>query len=298
LATMLGLRLTGCAGSRALSSRRGTGSQRQLRARAAFTAAARASARRRAASSGIVGLVIRAVQEDVCVADLDAEQVENLRELCNALVCKSSPAVESTVKSLARDIDALREGQSRNLSILAPEIVYKDPFVELAGLEALKTFAPIEEAGVDKATACVKAMRMIEGDQAVIEWRLTGENSAGALAIDWKSTLTLNLITGRVLRLEEEWDTSASDPSAAALFSTKRTAYSMSKRAASIGDKIGKALDDLTSGDDEMEVFADPRDPMKFFQQKDTFQDDAIFFVGLLTVLYIITKVLYTLNTI
>lgn len=64
---------------------------------------------------------LRAVKRRVEI--LDEQAIDNLAACCDDFVCTSSPAVENSVRTLARDIQ--RADGSWTRRILAPDVVYK-----------------------------------------------------------------------------------------------------------------------------------------------------------------------------
>jgi len=137
-----------------------------------------------------------------------------LDQICNDFECKSSPAIESTLRQArfpcarapwetrankicvgdanslsssvqcARDIDNLREGQSRSVAPFAEKVLYTDGLAaRWTGRElGLRTYAPITTL-LTSARSVVNSMRMDGLDAAYIGWSLSGQTPAGPVSL-------------------------------------------------------------------------------------------------------------------
>ena len=67
-----------------------------------------------------------------------------------------------------------------------------------------------------------------------------------------------------------------------------------------MGDGIQKQIKEFTKSlsqdDEEGDYYADPNDPMKFFQQEDTSKTDLLQMALAASVIFLVTKVFETLN--
>lgn len=146
-----------------------------------------------------------------------------LDRICDDFVCKSSPAVEGSLRQIATDICALREDK-RSVTPFAMDVKYDDGERKFEGRDGFGDHAYIRD-NVQDAKAAVTTMRMGELDDATIVWRLRGRNSGGDLDVEVTTNLRLNLITGRATEVTEVWDASASDAGAAAVLASSRKAW-------------------------------------------------------------------------
>jgi hypothetical protein len=234
-------------------------------------------------------------------SDDDREvKIENLAPAyCNDFVCTSSPAVEMTVKALAKDIE--RGNGVWTTSLLSKDIVYKDAFCSTSGIDSFRVDF-MSPAFFTPSSVTVQRMRMTDAppsSTARIEYKVVGTvRGIGPLfkdarvEVDMVTTVGLNLLTGQVEFREDSWK--AASIGSVLPWTAARMAWGSvvmgrvaSKRSSEF---IDKSLDSvLGSVDDDVgDIQADPRDPMKFFQQNDSFKDDATAFIIFLLVLYII----------
>ena len=116
-----------------------------------------------------------------------------LDQICDDFVCKSSPAVEGSLRQIATDICAIREDK-RSVNPFAVDVKYDDGERKFEGREGFANHTYIKD-NVDDARAAVTEMRMGELDTATIVWRLRGRNSGGALDVEVTTTLRLNLLS-------------------------------------------------------------------------------------------------------
>jgi hypothetical protein len=286
---------------------------------------------------------------------LEDQEIQGLnREYCDDFECKSSPAVESTVRALARDISRANGVYTRSLLSRNVEYQVRDSGSgsdggsggssllprehQHANKKIMRSFAanrpltpaidgaltparrsPPQDAfrrfkgpggyaslnfvtkAMSGASAAVTSMRMVDGATAEIRWRLRGGLGPLTVDVDMTTTVTLNLLTGQVERHVDSWATPRCSPPAAAAWTLARAAWAARRGAADAAGAANAALDSLSSmdaSDGEGPGFSsDPNDPMKFFQQKDGFKDDAIMFVGGVALLYAVVQAYTTLFT-
>ena len=122
-------------------------------------------------------------------------RIEDLSEdYCDDFVCKSSPAVEQSVKQLARDICSTA-GPGWSPRQFAPKVSYSD--------KALRRFEGNEKYGrptflrdfFGKCKVAILKMSMLDLDTACIEWTLSGEHALGTVDLRCRSTFDLNVIS-------------------------------------------------------------------------------------------------------
>ena len=230
-------------------------------------------------------------------AAIDQQDIDNLnRNYCDDFVCTSSPAVESTVRALARDITRANGVWTRSL--------FSNQNVEYKGFRSFKgadnynslNFVP---KYVQKPTATVTKMRMLDSGTAIIDWRLQGTVGPTPIDVDMTTRISMNLLTGQIEQHTDSWDLKRCNPAAAASFTAANLAYQVKAGSAAAVTTTNNILDSLTSIDeDEGQITqADPNDPMKFFQQKDTFKEDALFFVGALMLFYFMGQAWFSIFT-
>ncbi len=229
--------------------------------------------------------------------NVDDMNVDNLPSYCSDFVCTSSPAVELTVKAVAKDIE--RGNGVWTTSLLSKNIEYRDAYCSTKGIDSFKVdFIPT----FCRATS-VKVNRLYMVDaapsrQAIIEYTVEGKlnpdkDSGTAVTVDMKTALTLNLLTGQVEIREDSWSVRSlmSKPA----WNATRLAWAgvqKSREARKKGSElIEKSVSSVLGSLDEEDSFqADPNDPMKFFQQNDGFKQDAVSFSIFLLVLYIVVQ--------
>ena len=101
--------------------------------------------------------------------EVTIEGLVPLDQICDEFVCKSSPAVEASLRQIATDVCALREN-ARSLTPFANDIEYDDGARVFKGREGFKNHAFIAE-NIGNPAAAVESMRMNAVDEAVIEAR-------------------------------------------------------------------------------------------------------------------------------
>ena len=227
------------------------------------------------------------------------EGLTPLSEICDAFVCKSSPAVEGSLRQIAADVCALREDK-RSKAPYAPDVRFDDGARAFQGVEGFETHTFIRDV-VGNARAAVTEMSMRNGETAIIEWRLIGDAPGGVCDVSVRTTLTMNLITGRVVKHDEQWDFSKCGGSAGAFLKTARAAAAAPKNVADAAKKAADGLDDLAKsldvGKKEEEVFVDPNDPMKFFTESNKPEDDYLNYALFVAALWLVFEGLKATQT-
>ncbi|KAL4855987.1 hypothetical protein ACK3TF_003434 [Chlorella vulgaris] len=211
---------------------------------------------------------------------------------CDDFVCTSSPAVEASVRQLARDLERCN---GRWSPIFASNVTYQDSFRKFKGPDGYSRLNFVA-TNVQSAAVTVDSLRMLDGSTAEIRWRLTGK--LGVLPIDVAGTteISMNLLTGRIERHQERWDLSACSPPAAVAWTAARALWSAKQGSMDAGQAANKLLDTLSmDGDDGPMQQENPNDPSRFFQQKDTFKQDAALFVGVVALFWALTQAWATL---
>lgn len=222
---------------------------------------------------------------------MESKVIENLEETCDDFVCKSSPAVEQTIRQMARDIETTADGR-RTLDRFAENVVYKDENRSYTGRDKYLRNNYISEH-VDNQWTNITSLRMDTNEVAVIRWRLKGSNAGGKLDMEFTETFKLNVISGRVIEHTVAWDFGESDGGAKAVFRATRVAYSYRQALQDVADDMAPSEEEESSN---QTITGDSMDPMKFFQQEDTTMQDAYTMGGILLFLWIIVKVLTFIN--
>lgn len=237
------------------------------------------------------------------VANADADRaattstIENLStDYCDDFECKSSPAVESTVRSLAKDIERCNGIWTTNL--FSRNVEYSDSYRKFSGKDGYKRLNFIQ-LYVQSPSAKVRRMRMEGNAVAVINWVLTGSVGPLPIKINYETQITLNLVTGQVEKHQESWSFKECSPPGALAWTLSRLAWSATMASEDTKQAGQKILESFSGSDDEDEgnwtTMRDPSDPTKFFQQQDNFQQDAIMLMGGVALLWTIWKGFATL---
>ncbi len=234
--------------------------------------------------------------------DNDQRVVENVdRSYCDDFVCTSSPSVELTVKALAKDIE--RGNGVWTKSLMAKGVEYKDAWCSTNGIDEFqvdfipKYCTPTEDVRVTR-------MRMVDQATACLEWSVVGiakgmgPLSGTPVAVDMMTTIEMNLLTGQIERREDSWKMASRSSVrgqlawtlARAVWGSLVQSRMARKTSANLIEKsIDSVMGSVDDDEDAMSSYqADPMDPMKFFQQNDSFKDDAIALCIFLLVMYII----------
>lgn len=213
-------------------------------------------------------------------------------DYCDEFMCTSSPSVESSVRTLARDLE---RATARWTPIYAKNVEYSDSFRRFKGTDGYSRLDFVATS-IDKPQVTITGMRMLSNASAEIRWRLTGQ--LGPLPVDVAGTseVTMNLLTGRIERHIERWDLSACSPPAAAMWTARRALWSVKQASTDAGQGVDRVLDSLTSMDDDGPVQQEnPNDPTKFFQQKDNSKQDMLQYVAVLALFYALVQAWLTL---
>lgn len=217
--------------------------------------------------------------------------------LCDKFECVSSPAVEQTARQLARDIISVKENK-RFLNCYGVSVKYKDPLRSFTGRDKFRRSSWLLTA-VEKPKTAVLEMSMTTTSDLNIRWRVRGDfqlpamsSAAGPLSLTVNSKYVLNQISGQVVEQTDEWDLSESSPLAKMYFWTSRAAWSLTEGGKDTSEFMGDLQKKLTKGMDESsEIYADPRDPRKFFQE--TNPNSEIYQIGfVLALLYLLVQFL------
>ena len=233
-------------------------------------------------------------------ADVTIEGLVPLDQICDEFVCKSSPAVEGSLRQIATDIVALREDK-RSLNPFANDLEYDDGARAFVGRDGFADHTYIRDT-VGEPRAAVTRMAMDGLDRATIEWRLVGSTPGGKLDVAVTTELVMNLITGRATKCTETWDASASDASAATFLKSTRAATAIPKNVADAARRAAKNLEGkLGSAEDAgaEDVYVDPNDPMKFFTNSNKPEDDYLQYALIVAAVWLVyegVKATATLN--
>ena len=230
--------------------------------------------------------VARSVQEPGSPEPTPRE-IENLsQDYCDDFVCNSSPAVEQSVRRLARNIERLIWAKAD----FAPGARYKDAFRRFEGSDKYERLVHLKNS-CENFRVSIKRIEMVEIDTAVIEWSFTGDYVAGPLNLDFTSTFEMNVITGRVEEHNEAWKAAGFPSASALLYNANRLAWSISEAGVDAISFV-QALGERDEEGGEESYYVDPADPRKYIQQDNSLMDDALQFGIALTLLYTLVQVL------
>ncbi|KAK9905572.1 hypothetical protein WJX75_002344 [Coccomyxa subellipsoidea] len=197
-----------------------------------------------------------------------------------------SSAGNKAVRSLAKDLVR----RSWTFSLFTRDVWYKDPLRRCKGAEKHRRLMHISES-VKDAKVLVTRLRMLDKGTAIIDWRLRGQLAIFPIDIDFMSTFELDLITGRVRGHEDRWELGRCGLPARAAWLLSRALWSAQQAARDARDDGGAALSKLsasTDEDDQRNIYADPTDPTKFFQQEDTGLKDFFSLATIAALLYLV----------
>ena len=256
--------------------------------------------------------------------------IENLQaDYCDDFVCSSSPAVERTLRVVARAIASAKwptsrfaesvsytgpartfRGAARPLRVLPSTPPLSSPsrrpdgvrltlalgprrFEGRQGYESLQGF---QQGLVEGAAGRVTSMEMRDLETADVQWVFSGKAPGGKrLEAKVTSTFKLNVITGMVEEHGERWDLGGQDPAVVAYVRAQQAAWATGQ---ALGD-IGASIDQLTGSmddADEAPYVQDPTDPRKFFQQDDPVFKEAVFIATILAFLWLVARVFFELE--
>ncbi|KXZ51347.1 hypothetical protein GPECTOR_13g835 [Gonium pectorale] len=217
-------------------------------------------------------------------------------DYCDDFQCTSSPAVEQTVRSLARE---LTRGRYATTSLYQQTVTYSDGFRTFTGPEGYARQRWIAD-NVDKYKASITRMRMLDKGTSVVEWRLVGKLGGMDLDVDFTTTCEHNLLTGRINVHRESWNLSRCSPPAAALATLNRYSWSARQALTDVKDGLGKAAQKLGGGGGAGGGMGDmPGDPTRFYQQQGDSGPNQDLFAGgfLIALLYLAFKLFGALET-
>lgn len=230
--------------------------------------------------------------ETVAALPNSSQEIENLdKDYCDDFVCTSSPAVEANIRALSRDI--ARANGVWTKSLFSRNVVYKDSFRSFKGLEGYSRLDFVPKY-LQKPEVKIQKMKMVDTSTAEIDWEVVGQLGPFKVDVLMSTQVTMNLLTGQIEKHFESWKLNKCSPPAAIAWNLARISWAARTGSADAARATNSVLESLTSMDDEdntYQTMANPNDPMKFFQQKDQFKDDATFFIGLLLVFYIMFQV-------
>lgn len=230
----------------------------------------------------------RAQQQESAPKSVATMTIDDLdTSYCDDFECTSSPAVEQTVRTVARDLQ--RGAYTRGA--FQPDVSYDDGYRSFKGAEKLGRGVWVRHVLKDPKVAITK-MRMLDKGTAEIDWRVSGQVAVFGMQVAAKTTLEMNLLTGRVTALKESLDMSGVAAPAAAALTAARVTWSAQQASKDAQEGLNRTLDSISSmaSTDEETIYRDPSDPTKFFRQEDNTMGDAISVVLLLTVVYIAYK--------
>jgi len=227
----------------------------------------------------------------LAVSQSDQQEIENLDcNYCDDFICTSSPAVETTVRSLANDLTRANGVWTR--SLFSNTVAEYNGFRSFKGRDGYKSLNFVSKY-IESPVVTVKRLQMLDGATAQLDWRLQGNIKSLSVDIDMTTVITMNLLTGQVEKHIDTWDLRRCSPPAVAAFNLAKIAFALKTGSADAAQTTNSILDSLTSVDDDDDggyIEPSANDPMKFFQKDDSFKDDAIFFIGAITLLYVMVQ--------
>eukprot|EP00879_Flechtneria_rotunda_P019285 GHRR01020253.1.p1 GENE.GHRR01020253.1~~GHRR01020253.1.p1 ORF type:complete len:249 (+),score=28.78 GHRR01020253.1:60-806(+) len=213
------------------------------------------------ARHGFEGWVVRAQtrSQQKTTADMTIDDLDD--NYCDDFECTSSPAVEMTVRSVARDITRFKF----NTTFLQPDVQYSDGVRSFKSADKYRS-AFWAKAALKNPRATVIRMAMLSNGKAQINWQLEGQLAIFSVTIPVTTVLELNLVTGRVTSYTDAFDLSKLSPPAAAFCTLSRMLWSAKAAGRDAGDNISKgvtqSLSSLTSMDED-EYYMNPTDPTR-----------------------------------
>ncbi|GBF93008.1 hypothetical protein Rsub_05619 [Raphidocelis subcapitata] len=218
--------------------------------------------------------------------------IEELEPPCDDFVCNSSPAVEQTVRAVARDL--VRCTYSRGA--FQPDAAFDDGFRSFKGTDRLSRASWVRDV-LNEPKVSVTRMRMLDRGTAQIDWAVTGRVAVFPVTLAARTVVEMNLLTGRVTSLKESWDLAGVAAPASAALVAARISWSAQQTSRDASEGLTRTLDSLSSlaSADDDQVYRDPTDPTKFFRQEDSTKQDALTFMTLLAILYAAYKAYATL---
>mmetsp|Transcript_25278 Transcript_25278/g.54939 ORF Transcript_25278/g.54939 Transcript_25278/m.54939 type:complete len:286 (-) Transcript_25278:1015-1872(-) len=227
----------------------------------------------------------------VKAAETETKPIEGLnRDYCDDFVCTSSPAIEQTVRSFARDLERCRY----TTSLFVKNVTYSDGFRQFSDSSRYARQRWLSET-VQKPAVTVMKMQMLDKGTAQINWRLTGSVGAGPVDVSFTSTIEMNLLTGKITSHKESWDLTKCAAPVAAMLTANRMAWAAKQASQDASEGLSKVADSISSTlgsmDEDTSVYQNPSDPTKFFQQNNNQQqNDMITFCMIVAALYVVYK--------
>ena len=216
-----------------------------------------------------------------------------LDQICDDFVCKSSPAVESSLRQIATDICAIREDK-RSVNPFAVDVKYDDGERKFEGREGFANHTYIKD-NVDDAAAAVTEMRMGDLDEGDHRVEAPGAKQRRRVGCGGDDDAETEPHHGQGDGGAERWDPAGSDAGAAAgagvVAESDGAAQEHRRRRRGLGKSIEETLG--STDDNEMkDVYVDLNDPMKFFTNNNTPQDDYLQIALFLAAIYLVVKLL------
>lgn len=235
---------------------------------------------RRVARTVLVKAAERRSVAEQTIEDLD-------KNYCDDFECTSSPSIEQTVRVLARDTERLR---------YSPKLFQADVQFE-NGSRSFKGNAKYNRptwAGscLSNCIVTVRRLKMLDKGTSQIDWKVTGNLGSLPVELYVLSTFEHNLLTGKVTSHRETWDTSKCSPPAAAAVTLSKLVWAAQQASKDTSDKMGEVADSLSStmSMDDNNIYSNPSDPTRFFQQQDNTTNDAIMLAGVVALLYFVYR--------
>eukprot|EP00892_Ulva_mutabilis_P011268 jgi/Ulvmu1/8513/UM044_0047.1 len=200
------------------------------------------------------------------------EKIDNLSTVyCDDFKCDSSPQVERTIRSFAKNVELHTKW---TITIFAEDAEYAEGgVIKVKGKQYFRELTWNQDTMSDYTTE-VTGMRMKDNDNAQIDWTFSGKLTGVPVSGTVTSNLALNVLTGRIEKHVDEVKLTG-NPLGAALYKLNKWLWGQKLQARQLGDNVDRALDKLSM--DEQDTFVrDARDPTKFFQQQDTLFQDGV----------------------
>ncbi|PNW75685.1 hypothetical protein CHLRE_12g536800v5 [Chlamydomonas reinhardtii] len=221
------------------------------------------------------------------IEDLDTDY-------CDDFVCTSSPAVEQTVRSLARE---LQRGRYAAATLYQPGVTYSDGFRTFTGVEGYKRQRWVID-NVEKFKTSILRLRMLDKGTSEISWQVDGSLGGQPVSLLFTTTCEHNLVTGRITNHRESWNLSRCSPPAAAMATANRYAWSAKQAVEDAKEGLTKAAEKLGGGGGA-DMNNLPSDPTRFYQNGGGGgQNQDLFAIGfLIALLYLAFKLFGALET-
>lgn len=112
--------------------------------------------------------------------------------------------------------------------------------------------------------------------------------------MDFESKFKLDLITGSVLRQNESWSLHRMSVPAKVVFLAARLGWSAGQLSQDLAEKAKEGRQDDNS--QQQDIYRDPTDPTKFFQQEDDTMRDALQIATILALLWLVANAWWQLE--